>query len=193
MEMHSSKFKFNHMIQKNTNLFNFSKIKSEHIFRIEDCNSFNYNFSHHELNNTGYNKISIQNKKTIKNYIKHVDMNIPSNEKLKEEKFRSEFFNNYENSFANFCGINETIFSEIYEKNDFIPSLNQMGDIKVNINNIIKNINKFSASKKLRVRKMFRNHIKKRKAMNIEKSRPANKTKKIFEISKVKSNKFIII
>ena len=120
-------------------------------------------------------------------------MNIPSNEKLKEEKFRSEFFNNYENSFANFCGINETIFSEIYEKNDFIPSLNQMGDIKVNINNIIKNINKFSASKKLRVRKMFRNHIKKRKAMNIEKSRPANKTKKIFEISKVKSNKFIII
>ena len=136
----SNSVKISNTMQKSENLFNFSKIKSENIFRTSDCNSFNYNFSNHELKNTGFKKISNQKKKISKNYIKKVDMNIPSNKKLKEEKFRRDFFIDYENSFANFCGINEKMFQEIYEKNDYIPTLNQMGDIKIDISNIIKMI-----------------------------------------------------
>ena len=76
--------KISNTMQKSVNLFNFSKIKSKNIFRTSDCNSFNYNFSNHELKNTGFKKIYNQKKKIFKNYIKKVDMNIPSNKKLKE-------------------------------------------------------------------------------------------------------------
>ena len=178
----SNNNKCNHIIQKSINLFNFSNLKSEQLFRTSDCNSFNYDFSNHELNKTGFKNISNQKKKTSKNFIKKIDMTIPSNEKLKEEKFRSDFFMNYENSFANFCGINEKIFSEIYEKNDYIPTFNQIGDIKINISNIIQNINKFSHSKKIKVRRLVGIHNKSRKFVDY-------KTKKIFRISKVKKNK----
>ena len=155
----SNSAKFNNIFQKTTILFNFSKIKSEHIFRTSDCNSFNYDFSNHELNNTGFKNISFQKKKISKNLIKQIEMNIPSNDKLKEEKFRSDFFIDYENSFANFCGIKEKMFQEIYEKNEYIPTINQMGDIKINISNVIKNINKFSHSKKLRSKMHVKNHM----------------------------------
>ena len=187
----SNSVKISNIMQKSANLFNFSKIKSENIFRTSDCNSFNYNFSYHELKNTGFKKISNQKKKISKNYIKKVDMNIPSNKKLKEEKFRRDFFIDYENSFANFCGINEKMFQEIYEKNDYIPTLNQMGDIKIDISNIIKNINKFSHSKKLRIRRLLGNPNKKIKIKIkdiFEESSSNNKSKKIFEILKVKKN-----
>ena len=124
------------MIQKNINLFDFSKIKSKHSFYISNCNSFNYNFSKNDKN---------KNVKTdSKYYIRKANMTIPSNEKFKEKKFRSDFFANYDNSFANFCGLNQKMFSEIYEGNQVIPTINQMGDVKVNINNIIHNINKFN-------------------------------------------------
>ena len=183
--------KISNTMQKSVNLFNFSKIKSKNIFRTSDCNSFNYNFSNHELKNTGFKKIYNQKKKIFKNYIKKVDMNIPSNKKLKEEKFRRDFFIDYKNSFANFCGINKKMFQEIYEKNDYIPTLNQMGDIKIDISNIIKNINKFSHSKKLRIRRLIGNPNKKIliKIKDIfEESSSNNKSKKIFEILKVKQN-----
>ena len=187
----SNSVKISNTMQKSANLFNFSKIKSENIFRTSDCNSFNYNFSNHELKNTGFKKISNQKKKISKNYIKKVDMNIPSNKKLKEEKFRRDFFIDYENSFANFCGINEKMFQEIYEKNDYIPTLNQMSDIKIDISNIIKNINKFSHSKKLRIRRLLGNPNQKIKIKIkdvFEESSSNNKSKKIFEILKVKKN-----
>ena len=182
----SNSAKFTNSIQKTTNLFNFSKIKSEHIFRTSDCNSFNYDFSNHELNNTGFKNISIQKKKTSKNLIKQIEMNIPSNEKLKEEKFRSDFFIDYENSFANFCGIKEKMFQEIYEKNDYIPTINQIGDIKINISNVIKNINKFSHSKKLRIRRLVGKHNKKIKIKDVCENSYDNEAKKILKILKVK-------
>ena len=83
------------------------------------------------------------------------------------------------------------MFQEIYEKNDYIPTLNQMGDIKIDISNIIKNINKFSHSKKLRIRRLIGNPNKKIliKIKDIfEESSSNNKSKKIFEILKVKQN-----
>lgn len=182
----SNSAKFTNSIQKTTNLFNFSKIKSEHIFRTSDCNSFNYDFSNHYLNNTGFKHISFQKKKISKNLIKQIEMNIPSNEKLKEEKFRSGFFIDYENSFANFCGIKEKMFQEIYEKNNYIPTINQMGDIKINISNVIKNINKFSHSKKLRIRRLVGKFNKKIKINDIQENSSDNKPKKVFKILKVK-------
>ena len=182
----SNSAKFNNIFQKTTILFNFSKIKSEHIFRTSDCNSFNYDFSNHELNNTGFKNISFQKKKISKNLIKQIEMNVPSNDKLKEEKFRSDFFIDYENSFANFCGIKEKMFQEIYEKNEYIPTINQMGDIKINISNVIKNINKFSHSKKLRIRRLVGKLSKKIKIKDVCENSYDNEAKKIFKILKVK-------
>ena len=119
-------------------LFNFSKIKSEQCFQISESNSFNYNFSKNVLNNPKNTIRSIYKKNNSKNYIKNVTMTIPSNEKLKDENFKNDFFANYNNSFANFCGLNEKMFSEIYEKNQYTPEVNQMGDIKLNITKILR-------------------------------------------------------
>ena len=139
-------------------LFNFSKIKSEQCFQISESNSFNYNFSKNVLNNPKNTIRSIYKKNNSKNYIKNVTMTIPSNEKLKDENFKNDFFANYNNSFANFCGLNEKMFSEIYEKNQYTPEVNQMGDIKLNITKILRFMNKYSDSKKLRIRRRFKNN-----------------------------------
>ena len=142
-----------------SNIFSFSKIKSHHIFKISNCNSFNYNFSNYEFNSNknSNNNILIQKKKIKKHYIKNINLTFPSNEKLLEENFRNEFFINYDDSFANFCGINEKMFSEIYNNNynQYIPKINQMGDINVEIDNIFENLKTFSDSKKVKIKKMF--------------------------------------
>ena len=144
-------------------LFNFSKIKSERIFRISEYNSFNHDFSKSESYN-GKN----DDKTTIKeepqcHYIKNANISLPSNEKLKEETFRNEFYTKYDNSFANFCGISEKMFTEIYDKGQYTPVINQMGDIKINIDNIIKYIDEFSDYKRLKIHRSVFNKGKKRK------------------------------
>ena len=167
-------------MQKSINLFNFSKIKSEHSFQISECNSFKYNFSKGDLSHNENNVTKNNNKK--------INMFIPSNNKIKEEKFKNDFFLNYNNSFANFCGINKKLFSEIYEKNQYIPVINQMGDIKVYIDNITKYLNEFSDLKSLKIKRNFSNNNKKVKIKNTSNKFMINKFRKLFKISMNKNN-----
>ena len=137
-------------------LFNFSKIRSKNIMYINDYNSFIYHFvDNNEIINKK-RKLIQKNQNSIQHYIKNANVSIPSNDRLKKESFLDDFYKNYNNSFANFCGISEKIYKEIYQKTQFIPEINQMGDIIINITKIIKYLDTFSDSKQLKIHRRLK-------------------------------------
>ena len=169
-------------------LFNFSKIKSEQVFRISEYNSFNYEFSKSEPYNRKNDDIATIKEDPSSHYIKKVNISLPSNEKLKEEAFRNEFFTKYDNSFASFCGINERMFTEIYAKGQYTPVINQMGDIKINIDNIIKNLDEFSDYKRLKIHRSVFNRNKKRKLKEKKVNLAPKKSPNLFKTKQTESN-----
>ena len=62
---------------------------------------------------------------------------VPSSERLSDEHFKTDFLNEYENSFSYYCGINKKQFNDIYIKNRYIPILNEFGDIRISIKYIV--------------------------------------------------------
>ena len=143
-------------MSKSICLFDLSKVKPIKTFELSEYNSFTFNFSEFTSKK---NKKNAKIKDTQSYYIKNVNLNIPSNDKLKDENFRNDFFHNYKTSFAKFCDINRDIYIEINEKSQYIPKLNQMGEIKMDINNIIKKLKKFSDSKCLKFRRRLNKKI----------------------------------
>ena len=134
-------------MSKNICLFDFSKIKSKQQFEISEYNFFRYNFDEFSSQKSEKNTKNKEKKDKQQYYIKKVNMNIPSNELLKDENFRNEFFHNYDTSFSKFCGINKKIYKEIYKQIQYIPELNKMGNIQIDIDNIIKITKKFSSNR----------------------------------------------
>ena len=169
-------------------LFNFSKIKSEQVFRISEYNSFNYEFSKSEPYKGKNDDIATIKEDPSSHYIKKVNISLPSNEKLKEEPFRNEFFTKYDNSFASFCGINERMFTEIYAKGQYTPVINQMGNIKINIDNIIKNLDEFSDYKRLKIHRSVFNRNKKRKLKEKKVNLAPKKSQNLFKTEQTESN-----
>lgn len=123
---------------------------------INDYNSFIYHFVENNEIINKKRKLIPKNKNSIQHYIKNANVSIPSNDRLKKESFLDDFYKNYNNSFANFCGISEKIYKEIYQKTQFIPEINQMGDIIINITKIIKYLDTFSDSKQLKIQRRLK-------------------------------------
>ena len=123
---------------------------------INDYNSFIYHFVENNEIINKKRKLIPKNKNSIQHYIKNANVSIPSNDRLKKESFLDDFYKNYDNSFANFCGISEKIYKEIYQKTQFIPEINQMGDIIINITKIIKYFDTFSDSKQLKIHRRLK-------------------------------------
>ena len=123
---------------------------------INDYNSFIYHFVENDEIINKKRKLIPKNKNSIQHYIKNANVSIPSNDRLKKESFLDDFYKNYNNSFANFCGISEKIYKEIYQKTQFIPEINQMGDIIINITKIIKYLDTFSDSKQLKIHRRLK-------------------------------------
>ena len=153
---------------------------------INDYNSFSYHFSENNENINKKRKIIHKRKNSIQHYIKNANVSVPSNDKLKKESFLNDFYNNYDNSFANFCGISEKIYKDIYQNNEFIPEINQMGDIVIKITKIIEYLNSFSDSKKLKIHRRI-------KKIHKVSSKVKNKEnilvkKNVFQVNNDKSN-----
>ena len=123
---------------------------------INDYNSFIYHFVENNEIINKKRKLIPKNKNSIQHYIKNANVSIPSNDRLKKKTFLDDFYKNYDNSFANFCGISEKIYKEIYQKTQFIPEINQMGDIIINITKIIKYLDTFSDSKQLKIHRRLK-------------------------------------
>ena len=167
-------------------LFNYTKLKNRLNLTLSQNNSFNYDFSindQNELKNRFKSPIIESNKSR---YIKNVNINIPSSEKLLKEDFKNDFINNYDDSFAKYCGLNKEQFSEIYINNKFIPTANEFGDINISIKNIANILENYSHTKKLKItRKMRRRKKKKLARINLA----PNKYKKLFKINKIITEK----
>ena len=145
---------------------------------INDYNSFIYHFVENNEIINKKRKLIPKNKNSIQHYIKNANVSIPSNDRLKKKSFLDDFYKNYDNSFANFCGISEKIYKEIYQKTQFIPEINQMGDIIINITKIIKYLDTFSDSKQLKIH---------RRLKKIHKIQPKDQ-KKFLNINNNKTN-----
>ena len=145
---------------------------------INDYNSFIYHFVENNEIINKKRKLIPKNKNSIQHYIKNANVSIPSNDRLKKKSFLDDFYKNYNNSFANFCGISEKIYKEIYQKTQFIPEINQMGDIIINITKIIKYLDTFSDSKQLKIH---------RRLKKIHKIQPKDQ-KKFLNINNNKTN-----
>jgi len=158
-------------------------MKSTKEIPISEYNQFVYNFAKTESKKNKKRKKDTRIKKDQLYYIKDSNMNIPSNDNLNDENFRKDFYNNYNNSFAKFCGINKEMYIEMYERIRYFPKLNQMGDVEVNINNIIKNLKKYSSHKFVKFHRSIKikNNI-------FENNKRINKKLKTEKIGKLKED-----
>ena len=185
-------------IKENMHLFSFSLLKSKSKISLsQNCNSFNIDFSK-DNNDLNYNKKNKEYTEKINNRkislidgdnnssLKTLNIEVPSSELLSNEKFKNEFMIEYDNSFANYCGINKKQFNDIYVKNRYIPILDVFGDININIKYIVDLLKTYSLNVKAGRKIIKRNRIKKifktlKKKTHIEKSK---KNRLLFEVKK---------
>ena len=118
--------------------------------------------------------------------IKNSNIDIQSSEKLLKEDFKADFLNNYDDSYSKFCGLNKEKFTEIYLNNNYIPTINEFGDINVSIRSILDELDNYSDSKKLKIKRRFHRRNRKKKKIKAQKvNLPQNKFRNIFKVQQI--------
>ena len=167
-------------------LFNYSNLKSQKKLTLSQFNKFNYDLSGNELHDIKYDKINSLSEAENSCYIKHINIEIPSSEKLlSNEEYKTSFINEYEESFPCFCGLNKDQFTKLYINNIYRPSVDELGDINFFLENVAEVLEVFSENKKLKMRRRYhkRNRNRIKKAMKEQNSNLAqNKAKNMFQI-----------
>ena len=143
-----SNFKINTSMKDNMHLFSFSLLKSKEKHTLSSkYNSFKFDFSK-ENTEPNYTKKKDE-LKSVKNRrislidddnsssLKTLNIEVPSSERLANEKFKKDFLKDYEKSFAHYCGISRSQYIDIYIKNRYTPILNEFGDIHISIKHIV--------------------------------------------------------
>ena len=179
------------LIKSNINLFKFSNLKSRAKLELSQYNSFNYNLSGKNQNEINYSSKNHTIKGKNCRYLNNINSEYPSS-KLSNEVFKNEFMNNYEESYAHYCGLNKSQFIEIYINNKYIPNINELGEINISIKSIFEILKTYSASKSA---KLYRNVLKRKKIKKNAKIKFSNiiqnKYKKIFRIFQTEKSKQI--
>ena len=172
--------------KSNLHLFSFSQLKSKKNFKLSQLNNFNFNFSTKNITEKDEKENSNEKKNRKVTLIegdntsslKTLNIDVPSSEKLNEKDFQEKFMNDFEDSFANFCGINKKQFKDIYINNKYIPILNEFGDLNISINNIIEILESYSSSLKLKITRRILKKYKINKIFKTFKNKNGNKKKK---------------
>ena len=164
-------FIYDFLKEDNITLFSFSSLKSRAKITLSENNFFNIKFyknENNELKNEKNNSYNINNKKSCQlkedyynNSIKTLNIKIPSPEKLLQNKFQNDFMLEYNNSFANFVGINKIFFKELFINNRYIPRVNELGDINVSTKSIIDILKTYSYTLILKIQRKKINRMKK--------------------------------
>lgn len=160
--------------KNNIHLFSFSGLKSKNKFFLSQYNYINYHFSKKKYLDLKENKnLNNINKRKIKlidednnSYLQTLDFEVPSLVQLLEKQFQIKFFNEYDDSFANFCGINNFQFIDLYINNKYIPMINEFGDLHISVNNIIKFLKEYSHSLRLKRKRRLVNKYRINKKIN---------------------------
>ena len=151
---HKKKSKLDLFQKEEMHLFSYELLKSKKNFMIFSTNSFKYEFEE-EKKDFKYNKDNKESKMKINNRtisiideennssLKTLNIEVPSSERLSQNEFKNSFLKEYDTSFSNFCGISKSQYENIYIKNKYIPKIDNFGDIKINIKNIIEVLNEF--------------------------------------------------
>ena len=140
-------------------LFSCQLLKSKKIFNIFQTNSFRYEFIE-EKEYLKLHKDSEDKKKKVNNRVisiiddennsslKTLNLEVSSSHRLSQMEFRNDFLKEFDNSFARYCGLNKEQYENIYVNNKYIPIIDNFGDIKINIKNIIEILKEYSNEKK---------------------------------------------
>ena len=159
-------------------LFNFSNIKQSAKIIVSDYNLFNYDFSIKSLLelNPKIEQINPNEENHIKenpnlNLIKNLNIELPSSEKLTQENFATNFINNYDTSFANFCEIDKKIFTKAFVNKRYVPFLDKFGNIKISVKNLCDILKHYSPSLKLKIKRRFIKKYKRKKLFRTLKSK----------------------
>ena len=172
-----------YLINNKVCLFNFSKIKTQRKLTLSHFNTFNYDLSGNELYYTKNDKINPISEVENNRYIKNINIEIPSSEKLSNEEYKTSFINEYDESFPSFCGLNKDQFTKIYLNNNNRPSVDELGDINIYIKNIAEVLEDFSEKKRLKICRRAHKRNRMKKGMKVLNSNLAqNKAKNIFHI-----------
>lgn len=141
-------------------LFSFELLKSKKMFDVLETNSFTYNFIEEKealklSENNNEPKMKINNR-TISiideennSSLKTLNIEVPIVHRLTQPDFKNNFLKDYNNSFSYFCGISKEQYENIYIKNKYIPTLDNFGNIKINIKNIIKVLKEYPSDTKV--------------------------------------------
>ena len=164
-------------------LFDFSNLKSHTKLTLSQFNTFNYDLSGKDQTDIKNNQINSKIKSEKSRYIKNINIEIPSSEKFSKEEYKNAFISQYNESFSNFCGINKEQFTEIYINNKYIPKIDELGDINLSIKCILRILEDFSESKRIKIRRRAHKRNRIKKNLKIHNSNFAqNKSKNIFHI-----------
>ena len=160
-------------------LFNFSNLKKNNRLIISDYNLFNYNFETKEFFELNPKKESFKKKESgyinkNLNLMNNKNIDMPSSEKLFQEKFCKDFIENYDTSFANFCQIDKNQFIKAFVHKKYIPQLDKFGDIKISVNNLLDILKNYSQFLKLKIKRRFIKKYKKKKLFKTMKSDELN-------------------
>ena len=191
-----SNFEINTSMKDNMHLFSFSLLKSKEKHTLSSqYNSFKLDFSKentepnyakkkYELKSVKNRRISLIDDDNISS-LKTLNIEVPSSERLTNEKFKKDFLKEYEKSFAHYCGISRDQYIDIYIKNRYTPIINEFGDIHISIKHIVDLLKTYSInvndSRKL-IKHRFKRFFKTYRNNKIINKRNRFKKKVIFEI-----------
>jgi len=151
-------------------LFSFSNLKKTANITISEYNLFNYNFNKKEFFELNPKKDSFKKKESEyindnmhSTLMNNKNVDIPSSDKLCQEKFYKDFLENYDTSFANFCEIDENQFIKAFVRKKYVPRLDKLGDIKISIKNLLDILKSYSHFVKLKIKRRFIKKYKKKK------------------------------
>ena len=177
-------------------IFSYELIKSKKMFTVLKMNSFNYDFLDEKddlnsekdmnepkmkINNRTISLIDEENNSSLKT----LNLEVSSSHRLSQMEFQNDFLKEFDNSFARYCGLNKEQYENIYIKSNYIPKIDNFGNIKINIKNIIKVLNEFPTEDKMNNKKLI-------KFKKILKGNKKIQTKKLkFRILKKKLNRKI--
>ena len=148
-------------------LFSYELLKSKKMFTVLEMNSFNYDFLDEKddlnsekdinepkmkINNRTISLIDEENNSSLKT----LNLEVSSSHRLSQKEFQNDFLNEFDNSFAKYCGLNKEQYENIYIKSNYIPKIDNFGNIKINIKNIIKVLNEFPTEDKMNNKKLIK-------------------------------------
>lgn len=176
--------------KSNVTLFEFINLKSKANIILSDYNLFNYDFDTKTLLDINKKEKDIINPKENPNLntIKNINIELPSTQKINEQKFFNKFIDEYETSFAHFCEIDKKKYVKAFQGKKYIPYLDKFGNIKISVKNLMDLLKSYSHSLKLKIRRRFIKKYKKKKIFKTFKNIKNDDEHNIGNLFEIKEN-----